>query len=185
MISSQARLARIIGLGLLAGLGAVWVRAERGGACFSGAPSGGLSAANVSAVAPDLTIRTAQGDRRLSDLRGKVVLVDFWATWCGPCRDSIPKVVDLYRTRRERGFEVLGVSLDGSDSIVSSFGRDHRIPYPIGRPASETTVSEYGAEAIPTMVLVDRQGRIRWRQTGYSEEGERALTAQVNALLKE
>jgi peroxiredoxin len=185
LISSQGRLARIIGLGLLAGLGAVWVRAERGGFCLTGAPSNPMSAANVSAPAPDVTIRTAQGDRRLSDLRGKVVLVDFWATWCGPCRESIPKVVDLYRTRHDRGLEVLGVSLDGADSVVASFGRDQRIPYPLGRPASETTVSEYGADAIPTMVLVDKQGRIRWRQTGYSEDVERELTAQVDALLKE
>lgn len=185
MSSSQGRWARVVALALLGGLGVAWARSDRGGACLTGAPSNTAAAASASSIAPDLTIHTATGDKRLSSLRGKVVLVDFWATWCPPCRESIPHVVDLYRRRHDHGFEVLGVSLDESDSVVASFGKLQAIPYPIGRPTSETTVSDYGAESIPTMALVDKQGRVRWRQTGFSSDTEAELSAQVDALLKE
>ena len=151
---------------------------------MSGIQPGPASAA-ATGTAPDLIIRSQTGDIRLADLRGKVVLVDFWATWCPPCRASIPSIAGLYHKNHDRGFEVMGVSLDDRDSTITAFAREHSVPYPVGRPASMDSVTEFGAESIPTMVLVDRQGRIRWKQAGFSDETEKELSKQIATLLKE
>jgi thiol-disulfide isomerase/thioredoxin len=99
-------------------------------------------------------------------LAGKVVLVDFWATWCGPCVAEIPHVRELYRRYKDRGFEVVGVSLDEDREALEAFVAEQQIPWPIivdvraedgGRPL---LAGRYGISGIPTMILVGRDGRV-------------------------
>lgn len=133
--------------------------------------------------APDLAIATPGGVLRLADLKGRVVLIDFWATWCGPCRAAMPHVQALYASRRARGFEVLGVALDEDDRALRAVARDLGVTYPVGRPVSRGSVDAYGATSLPRLVLVDRRGVIRWRQTGFGRGSESALAARVDQLL--
>ena len=96
-------------------------------------------------------------------LAGKVVLVDFWATWCGPCVAEIPRVRDLYDRYHDRGFQVVGVSLDDDHDALEAFVADHEIPWPIivdARDEAGGLARRYGITAIPTMILVGRDGTV-------------------------
>ncbi|RKY19210.1 MAG: hypothetical protein DRP90_04845, partial [Planctomycetota bacterium] len=103
---------------------------------------------------------------KLSDLKGKVVLIDFWASWCGPCRGEIPNMVRVYEAYKDKGLEILGVSLDNADMAekVKKFCADNGMTWPQiyeGLGWNVTPRKAYGFDAIPFMVLVDKEGVIR------------------------
>jgi len=139
-----------------------------------------------SALAPDFTLKTIDDQEiTLSQLKGKVVLLDFWATWCGPCRESIPHLVHLYKTYRENGLEMIGISLDkGDPQVVRNFAKSMDIPYPIVI-APEEVVRSYRVTAIPTTFLIDKEGKIRERTTGFNSTIAQQMTAKVSDLTSE
>jgi peroxiredoxin len=139
-----------------------------------------------SALAPDFTLKTIDDQEiTLSQLKGKVVLLDFWATWCGPCRESIPHLVNLYKTYRENGFEMIGISLDkGDPQVVRNFTKSMDIPYPVVI-ASEKVVRNYNVTKIPTSFLIDKEGRIRESITGFNSAIAQQITAKVADLTSE
>jgi thiol-disulfide isomerase/thioredoxin len=139
-----------------------------------------------SGLAPDFSLKTLEGQEvTLASLKGKVVLIDFWATWCGPCRESIPHLVDLYKSYREKGFEVVGISVDkGEAEVVRRFSKAMGIPYPI-LIASEEVTRNYAVTALPTTILVDRKGRIREKVIGFNSNIAKLLTARVKELTSE
>lgn len=94
-------------------------------------------------------------------LKGKVVIVDFWATWCGPCRAAIPHLMELHKTYKNKGFEVVGVSLDQQGSaVVQSFVTQHEIPYTIAM-GNQKIVSDFGGvRGIPTAFIISQDGKI-------------------------
>jgi thiol-disulfide isomerase/thioredoxin len=138
------------------------------------------------ALAPDFTLNTLDDQEiTLSKLKGKVVLLDFWATWCGPCRESIPHLVHLYKTYRENGFEMIGISLDkGDPQVVRNFAKSMDIPYPIVI-APEEVMRNYKVTKIPTSFLIDKEGRIRESITGFNSTIAQQLTAKVADLISE
>ncbi len=119
--------------------------------------------------APDFELDNfAGGKTRLSDYRGKVVLLNFWATWCGPCVAETPDFVDLYRNYRERGLVVLGVSVDQNPrAVLQPFIRKHKIDYPILLVNQRVAADYGGLTSIPTTFLIDREGMIRNQYVGY------------------
>lgn len=135
--------------------------------------------------AADIAIRAPGGEVKLSDLKGKVVLVDFWATWCGPCRQSIPMVQKLYEKHRAEGFEVMGVALERDEAGVRAFARDMGMTYSTGIPVNVETLQAYRPDSIPTMALVDRKGQIRLREVGFASETEAKLERVIKKLLLE
>jgi peroxiredoxin len=139
-----------------------------------------------SGLAPDFSLKTLEGQEvTLASLKGKVVLIDFWATWCGPCRESIPHLVDLYKHYREKGFEVIGVSVDkGEAEVVRRFSKAMDIPYPI-LIASEEVTRSYGVTALPTTFLIDREGNIQERVIGFNSRIAKELAAKVKKLTSE
>ena len=112
----------------------------------------------------ELSGRTIDGKEfEISSLRGKVVLVDFWATWCGPCVAELPNVKELYERYQEQGFEVVGVSLDQELPTLKSFLRSNEIPWatvPAYSGSENPVLAYYGVFTIPQMILVDQEGKI-------------------------
>jgi peroxiredoxin len=146
-------------------------------------------------TAPDFTLKDLGGKPiKMSDYKGKVVLLNFWATWCGPCKDEIPDLVKVYDTFKNKGFVVLGVSLDDEPQVdvppfVSSFKKATgvKITYPL-LIGDDTIGDSYGGiRGIPTSFLIDRKGVIRKKYIGppgrTSEEVVANLKTAVTKLL--
>lgn len=136
--------------------------------------------------APEVRSRSISGATwDLASMRGKVVLVDFWATWCPPCRKTIPHLIELQNEYGDRGLEVVGISLDqGGEQLVTQFVQQSGINYPIVVDGSGTYANRFGGvEGIPTVFLIDKQGRIAARQQGAGPK--EMIQAAVESLLGE
>lgn len=143
----------------------------------------GVASANV--AAPDFQLTTLDGAEVSRDaLRGKVVLVNFWATWCPPCRVEMPGFQDVYDRKNAEGFTILGVSTDAAGrEHVARYLREHDITYPVAMATGGVVKAFGGSRALPTSFLLDRQGRVRHTVTGIFTE--LALHQAVNRLLAE
>jgi thiol-disulfide isomerase/thioredoxin len=109
------------------------------------------------------------GMRALADLKGKVVLVDFWATWCGPCEKTIPMQKRLYQKYAEQGFDVWSVNEDqgaGVNERVSAYARRFALPFPVVHDTGGAAAELYGVDVFPTMLLVGRDGRVKRVEIG-------------------
>ncbi len=143
----------------------------------------GVASANV--AAPDFQLTTLDNTAvSRESLRGKVVLVNFWATWCPPCRVEMPGFQDVYDRKQAEGFTILGVSTDAAGSAhVARYLQKHDITYPVAMATGGIAQAFGGARALPTSFLLDREGRIRHTVTGIFTE--LALEQAVNRLLAE
>jgi cytochrome c biogenesis protein CcmG/thiol:disulfide interchange protein DsbE len=128
------------------------------------------AAANVEErkPAPEFTIKDGDGrDVSLSDFRGKVVLLNFWATWCGPCKIEMPWFIDFQRKYKDRGFSVVAVSLDEEGwDVVKPFAQDMKLNFPVLLGDNELAERFGGIRALPTTVIIDKEGRIYNTHTG-------------------
>jgi cytochrome c biogenesis protein CcmG/thiol:disulfide interchange protein DsbE len=133
--------------------------------------------------APAFTLRDADGRSvSLADYRGKVVLLDFWATWCDPCRIEVPWFIDLERKDKDRGFAVLAVSMDDGWDDVRSFVKSLGVNYRV-LLGDDATADRYGGvEALPTTFLIDRTGRIAAIHIGLTDR--RDIEDGVEELLR-
>ena len=124
--------------------------------------------------APDFSLKDADGKTvRLSDYKGKVVLLDFWATWCGPCKIEIPWLKDFQRKYRDQGFEVIGVSMDEEGwQVVKPFVSEAGINYRIVIGDDSTAQLYGGVDALPTAFVIDRDGKIAAVHVGLTSKGE-------------
>ncbi len=121
----------------------------------------------------------------LPTLEGHVVLIDFWASWCGPCKKSFPVLDALYATYRARGLVVLAVSVDEDDAAMQAFLKKQAITFPVVRDAAQRLVAVAGVNAMPSSFLVDRSGVIRFVHQGFhGDKTEKAYAEEVEALLK-
>jgi len=125
-------------------------------------------------AAPDFALKDVNGTTvHLSDYRGKVVLLDFWATWCGPCKMEIPWFMEFERKYKDRGFAVLGVSMDDDGwPTVKPFIKDIGMNYRVVLGNDQTGDLYGGIEALPTAFLIDRQGRVAIEHVGLSSRRE-------------
>jgi thiol-disulfide isomerase/thioredoxin len=119
-----------------------------------------------------------------SDLRGRVVVLDFWATWCGPCRVVMPTLTQLQLRHGAEGLTVLGLSSEEPDPVLS-YVKKQRPRYAIGVDPEAVTARRYGVMSLPTVVLIDRQGTIRDVFIGYDPDVEARLESSVRGLLAE
>ena len=139
-----------------------------------------------SGAALDFTLKTLEGEEvTLTSLKGKVVLLDFWATWCGPCREAIPHLVALHKRYQEKGLVVIGMSADkGEGDVVRRFVQSMDIPYPI-MIAPEDVMRGYGVTALPTTVFIDREGRIREKIIGFNSRIGKQMAERAEELTSE
>ena len=147
--------------------------------CGSGTPPRG---AQLAQPAPEMQGTTLDGRAlRLSEFRGRVVLLNFWATWCPPCVEEMPDLQQVADDLGPQGVTVLGLSADvGDPEHVTTFLHRHHITYPV-IIADESTVSAYGVTMLPTTFLIDQQGLVRHRYLG--PRGRRFLAEDIRALL--
>lgn len=121
----------------------------------------------------------------LSDYRGKVVYLSFWASWCVPCREEMPHLQQLWQQHRAEGFEVIGINVDEDPALAREFARDHGIEFPLVRDADRAVSKLYRVAGYPSHYVIDRQGKVRFSALGYTEDDSLAVTQEVLTLLGE
>jgi len=127
----------------------------------------GLQAPKEAVDAPDFSLPDLSGKRiPLKQLRGKLVFLNFFATWCGPCREEMPGMERLHRAHQDRGFVVLAVNLQESAKTIRPFVQSLKLSFPTVMDAEGVVSREYGVRALPVSFLIGRDGKIIWRAIG-------------------
>ena len=138
---------------------------------------------NVGSVAVDFTLEALDGSEvSLSQYRGDVVLINFWATWCPPCRAEIPDIEDAYRARKDEGFVVLGVSVEQTYGSVAPFVELAGMTYPVLLDELSQVYNTYRVPGLPTSLLVDEEGVIQARHVGQLSKAQ--LKEYLDQVLK-
>jgi peroxiredoxin len=133
--------------------------------------------------ADDFTLSLADGKRfRLSEHRGKAVLVNFWATWCPPCREEMPAMDRLYRQHKDHGLVLVAVSVDAEAGVVAPYLREHKLTFPVALDPRMEVANRYGVRALPSSFLVDREGRMAVLALGPRRWDGDAAHSLVEAL---
>jgi peroxiredoxin len=164
-----------------------WIARVLGVACALAALGGaGVHAAAPSGKAPDFALATLSGpNMRLQEQRGKVVLVNFWATWCGPCRVEMPHLSRLYEKYHASGFELFGVNIDDDPQQAANLASKLGLRFPVLLDTQKKVSRLYDLSTMPSTVLIDRDGRVRYVYRGYRDGYEDTYEKQIRELLKE
>lgn len=137
-------------------------------------------------VAPDFALKSNSGANiRLSEYRGDVVMINFWATWCGPCRQEMPLLDELYARYERVGFNLLGVNIDDDSSRAMRMVEELGVRFPVLFDERKEVSKLYNVEAMPATILVDRAGNIRFVHHGYKPGDEEKYLDLIRALLRE
>ena len=136
--------------------------------------------------APDFTLKSLEGSNlRLEEYRGQVVLINFWASWCGPCRQEMPLLDRLHHRYEDTGFAVLGVNVEGEVAPAQEIVDKTNVTFPILIDDGQKVSDMYNLQAMPTTVVVDRDGVIRYIHPGYKPGDEAKYVEVVKKLIRE
>jgi peroxiredoxin len=151
------------------------------------AAAGLASAATaVGGNAPDFTLKTLGGpNMRLQEQRGKVVLVNFWATWCGPCRKEIPHLNRIADKYKSSGLVLMGVNVDDDVRNASDVATKLKVSFPVLLDTDKRVSKLYDLNSMPSTMVIDRSGRVRYLHRGYQDGYEDQYEKQIRDLLKE
>jgi peroxiredoxin len=145
-----------------------------------------VSAGLKQSKAPDFTLVSNAGENlRLSEYRGDVVLINFWASWCGPCRQEMPVLSALHDKYSALGFTVLGVNVESDSGKARKLLQQLPVSFPVVFDHDSVVSREYDVVAMPSTVLVDRDGNIRYLHKGYKAGFEEVYQQQVRDLIRE
>ena len=139
-------------------------------------------------AAPEFTlpiIANGSGQLNLADLRGNVVYLDFWASWCGPCRLSLPALDGIYQTLKADGLVVAAVSVDVVEEDSLDFLERYQVSYPVAIDTEGEVPRAFSVNGMPSGYLIDREGRVRAVHVGFKRGDELALADEIRALLAE
>jgi peroxiredoxin len=180
-IRSVARLlALATGLAAVAGCGAA-----EGGAEGAKSPDE-ASHPLLGNKGPDFSRKTVTGDGRVVSLRalaGKVAIVDFWATWCEPCKKSFPKLEELNVKYKENGLQIVGISEDDDKAGIPEFASELGARFPLIWDENKSIASKWQPKSMPTTFVVDRKGTVRFVHLGYHAGDEAEIEREVKSLL--
>ena len=136
--------------------------------------------------APDFALKSSTGENlRLSEYRGDVVMINFWATWCGPCRQEMPLLDELYSRYQRVGFNLLGVNIDDDSRRAMQMVDELGVKFPVLFDARKEVSKLYEVNAMPVTVIVDREGTVRYVHHGYKPGYEDKYLDQIRSLLRE
>ena len=135
-------------------------------------------------AAPEIALKDFSGTvRKLSGLKGKIVLVDFWASWCGPCRESMPFLDRLSTTYKDKGLVVIGVNIDSDLAAAQRFLKNIPVSFAVLNDADKQVAKAYGPPTMPSSYVIDRQGKVRAIHAGFTTSDAVQLEMEIKALL--
>ena len=144
------------------------------------------STVKISELAPDFTLKTLDGPNlRLEEYRGQVVLINFWASWCGPCRQEMPILDRLHKRYEDAGFAVLGINVEGEISPAQKIVDKTKVTFPVLIDEGQLVSELYQLEAMPSTVVIDRDGVVRYVHRGYKPGDEAKYVEVVKKLIRE
>jgi len=150
------------------------------------AASTAAAATAVGSPAPDFTLRVLDGPNlRLQEQRGKVVLVNFWATWCGPCRKEMPHLNRIADKYRSSGLVLLGINVDDDARNAADLAAKLGVKFPVLFDTDKKVSKLYDLNSMPSTLVIDRNGRVRYLHRGYQDGYEDLYDKQIRDLLKE
>jgi peroxiredoxin len=154
---------------------------------FAGALLLGSATVNAGdAVAPDFTLPSKAGTpMQLSKYKGSVVMLNFWASWCGPCRTEMPLMDQIYKKYAAAGFVLLGVNVDTDSTDAQKFLSQVPVSFPIAYDRENKVSKIYDVAAMPSTVFIDRKGRVRQLHRGYKPGDENEYLSEIRSLIKE
>jgi peroxiredoxin len=134
--------------------------------------------------APNFTLRSADGQSvSLAQFKGDVVMINFWASWCGPCRQEMPLLDSIYKQYKDMGFTLLGVNVEPHASSANAWLKKTPVSYPILYDPNSQVSQLYQVQAMPTTVIVDRKGIVRFVHNGYLPGDENQYMNSIRALI--
>jgi len=147
----------------------------------------GLASSDLTGqAAPDFALKSSTGENlRLSEYRGEVVMVNFWATWCGPCRQEMPLLDELYSRYQRVGFRLLGVNIDDNSAKAMDMVSELGVSFPVLFDMRKEVSKLYQVDAMPVTVIIDREGTVRYVHNGYKPGYEEKYLDQIRSLLRE
>ena len=177
--NNRSRAARAIGAALLIAVGSLYAAAD-----FKSIPK--LEEMKDRSAAPDFTLSDPSGKKvSLKDYRGKIVFLNFWATWCGPCRTEMPAMDRLYREFKGKDFEMLAVNVKDKRDDALKFMKELKISYPVALDQEGEIGLLYGAWGLPTTYLIDREGRVLARMWGPADWHSTTARHLIKSLIQE
>ena len=137
--------------------------------------------------APDFSLPGLAGGETitLSDYRGDVVYLTFWASWCAPCREEMPLLSALWQAHRDEGFQVIGINVDEDPEAARQFAQDLGLGFPLVYDADRAVARLYRVAGYPSHYVLDRRGKVRFSALGFTEADALAVTREVETLLAE
>ena len=146
----------------------------------------GAGARAAGSAAPDFSLPARDGSTvRLSELKGQVVMVNFWATWCGPCRQEMPLLAQLQSKYEPLGFTVLGVNVEPDSAAAVTWLKGVPVAFPILFDRKNAVAQSFGVEGMPSSVFIDRNGNVRYVHRGYAPGDESKYADMIRSLAKE
>jgi cytochrome c biogenesis protein CcmG, thiol:disulfide interchange protein DsbE len=142
------------------------------------------AAIEVGQQAPDFDLTGQQGNVKFSDYKGKAVYLDFWASWCGPCKQSFPWMNEMQAKYAAQGFAVVGINVDAKQADATSFLQQTPAKFDIAFDAKGTSPRSYGIKGMPSSVLIGPDGKVLMVHAGFKEEERTALEDAIKAALK-
>lgn len=153
-------------------------------ALLLGLSVGAAHAVDKGSAAPEIALTTLSGKPvKLSALKGKVVLVDFWASWCGPCRESMPFLEKLSKNYKDKGLVVLGVNIDNDVAAAKKFLKELPVSFQVVNDADKKVAKAYAPPTMPSSYIIDKQGRVHVVHAGFKRADADKIEAEIKSLL--